>query len=117
MNSKRDTLWVLGGLGLFVLVTAVGLVPSLLNAFIPGILLSAWVGGSGLALAAMTGRAPAPGTAWPASTTALALEAPRPLDAWDEVVPEEPEYASLSPDEMSFDEDNWTWAHNGEIAH
>jgi hypothetical protein len=117
MKAKRETTWVLGGLGLFVVVTAAGFIPSLLDAFVPGILLSAWVGGSGLALAALTNRAPAPDPAWSASTTALALDAPKPLETWEEVEPEAPEYASLTPDETSFDEDNWTWAHNGEIVH
>lgn len=112
MTAKNNRSRVIGGIGLFVVAMAFGLVPSLLNVFVPGILLSAWIAGGGIALVLTTNRSPGPDPAWHANTTALALDAPLRLGNWEETG-----HASLTPEETPFDEDNWTWAHNGEIAH
>ena len=80
--------WVAGGTGLFIISTAFGLVPSLENAYVPGILVSAWVGGGGLVLAMMNVRSSLPDPAWIAAMNAADLEAaPRALEIREDAGP------------------------------
>ena len=117
MGLMNRPTWTAGGAGVFIITTAFGLVPSLENAWVPGILVSAWVGGGGLVLAMMSAGSALHDSTWIAATTEADNEAVGALTYPDVAGELEGAHARLTPGETSFDEENWTWAHNGEIVH